>query len=102
MRRHAIQLSVMRVDWTRWRGLGVMGRVSPRFTRLLREAGSGTPVPPQTPEGEVPSLAAVRSAAPEARRGLMDTLLRDKVARVLEIYAPAGEDFHIVDDSENK
>ena len=26
----------------------------------------------------------------------------DKVARVLEIYAPAGEDFHIVDDSENK
>ncbi|HWG44788.1 MAG TPA: type I polyketide synthase [Gemmataceae bacterium] len=83
MRRHAIQLSVMRVDWTRWRGLGVMGRVSPRFTRLLREAGSGTPVPPQTPEGEVPSLAAVRSAAPEARRGLMDTLLRDKVARVL-------------------
>jgi hypothetical protein len=24
------------------------------------------------------------------------------VARVLEIYAPAGEDFHIVDDSENK
>ena len=26
----------------------------------------------------------------------------DNVARVLEIYAPAGEDFHIVDDSENK
>ena len=26
----------------------------------------------------------------------------DKVARVLEIYAPAGEDFHIVDDTENK
>ena len=26
----------------------------------------------------------------------------DKIARVLEIYAPAGEDFHIVDDSENK
>ena len=26
----------------------------------------------------------------------------DTVARVLEIYAPAGEDFHIVDDSENK
>jgi hypothetical protein len=24
------------------------------------------------------------------------------VARVLEIYAPAGEDFHIVDDAENK
>jgi len=26
----------------------------------------------------------------------------DKIARVLEIYAPAGEDFHIVDDAENK
>jgi aryl carrier-like protein len=83
MQRQAIQISVMRVDWARWRGLGVTGRVSPRFAHLLRESTGETPVPTRPHEGELPTLDAVRSAAPEVRRGLLDTVLRDKVARVL-------------------
>src|SRR5262249_10222306 len=31
IRRGNVQVSVMRVDWSRWRGLSVTGRVSPRF-----------------------------------------------------------------------
>ena len=79
MRRQAIQVSVMRVDWARWRGLGVTGRVSPRFAQLLRQAKESMP---STPQG-LPTFDAVRSAAPEERRGLLDVLVRDKVARVL-------------------
>ncbi len=80
MQRQAVQLSVMRVDWRRWRGLGVTGQVSPRFAHLLRQSESSS----QHPQGgELPTLDALRTAAPEARRGLLDTLLRDKVARVL-------------------
>lgn len=79
MRRQAIQISVMRVDWARWRGLGVTGRVSPRFAHLLRQAQEMMPV---TPQG-LPTFDAVRSAAAEERRGLLDVLVRDKVARVL-------------------
>ena len=79
MRRQAIQISVMRVDWARWRGLGVTGRISPRFAQLLRQAQETMP---STPQG-LPTFDAVRAAAPEERRGLLDVLVRDKVARVL-------------------
>lgn len=79
MRRQAIQISVMRVDWARWRGLGVTGRVSPRFVHLLRQAQESMPT---TTQG-LPTFDAVRAAAPEERRGLLDVLVRDKVARVL-------------------
>jgi aryl carrier-like protein len=78
MQQQRIQVSVMRVDWSRWRGLGVTGRVSPRFAHLLQETkavGKG--------DGSLPALAAVRAAGPQERRGLLDGLLRDKVARVL-------------------
>lgn len=68
LQRQAIQVSVMRVDWSRWRGLGVAGRVSPRFAHLLRQESAAcesaqTPAKPQ--------------AAP------LDALIRNKVARVL-------------------
>src|SRR6185437_9568233 len=38
MQRRHVQISVMRVDWSRWRGLGVAGRVSPRFAHLCSQA----------------------------------------------------------------
>jgi amino acid adenylation domain-containing protein len=78
MQRRAVQVSVMRVDWSRWRGLGVTGRVSPRFAHLL-EQGERVGQEPST----LPTLAAVRAAEPGARAGLVDTLVRDKVARLL-------------------
>ena len=78
--RQHVQVSVMRVDWSRWRGLGVTGRVSPRFAHLCGHddagrvaAGNGT-LP-----GATPSWRPIRRRRP----GLLEALLRDKVARVL-------------------
>jgi acyl transferase domain-containing protein/aryl carrier-like protein len=71
MQRQAIQVSVMRVDWARWRGLGATGRVSPRFAQLLQSDLSGGRTPPE---------ATHRGLTPPAQ---IDTLIRDKVARVL-------------------
>ena len=80
LQRRAIQVSVMRVEWSRWRGLGVTGRVSPRFAHLCRraEAANGRATP-----GTLPGRDTLRAAAPEERRSGLDALLRDKVARVL-------------------
>ena len=41
MQRQHVQVSVMRVEWSRWRGLGVTGRVSPRFAHLCGQADAG-------------------------------------------------------------
>ncbi len=71
LQRRAIQISVMRVDWSRWRGLGVSGRVSPRFAHLLQSVGPAT-VPEQSSH---PLL--------HDRGSNLGALLRDKVARVL-------------------
>jgi polyketide synthase 12/epothilone polyketide synthase D len=80
MRGQAIQAGVMRVDWSRWRGAGVTGRVSPRFAHLLEQHKSGAAH--DEPRG-LPTADAVRASAPEAQRAMLDTLLRGKTARVL-------------------
>jgi acyl transferase domain-containing protein/NAD(P)-dependent dehydrogenase (short-subunit alcohol dehydrogenase family)/acyl carrier protein len=71
LQRRAIQIGVMRVDWSRWRGLGVSGRVSPRFAHLLQSVGTAT-VPEQSSQPQ-----------PHGRGSDLGALLRDKVARVL-------------------
>jgi aryl carrier-like protein len=71
LQRRAIQVSVMRVDWSRWRGLGVSGRVSPRFAHLLQSVGGST-----VPEQHFQPLIHDRASD-------LGALLRDKVARVL-------------------
>jgi acyl carrier protein/NAD(P)-dependent dehydrogenase (short-subunit alcohol dehydrogenase family) len=71
LQRRAIQVGVMRVDWSRWRGLGVSGRVSPRFAHLLQLVEAAT-VPEQRSD---PHL--------HGRGSDLGSLLRDKVARVL-------------------
>ncbi len=73
MRRSAIQISVMRVDWSRWRGLGVTGRVSPRFAHLLQQRESSSA------GSENRAERSARVSDPAA----LETLLRDKLARVL-------------------
>jgi NADPH:quinone reductase-like Zn-dependent oxidoreductase/acyl carrier protein len=70
LQRRTIQVGVMRVDWSRWRGLGVSGRVSPRFAHLVSDQ-SGRRQPPES------SLGGQTSPPP------IDVLIRDKVARVL-------------------
>lgn len=80
LQREHIQVSVMRLEWSRWRGLGVTGRVSPRFAHLCRTDDAG---PGHASDGTLPTLDAIRAAAPEEREKLVDLLVRDKVARVL-------------------
>ncbi|HZT80840.1 MAG TPA: SDR family NAD(P)-dependent oxidoreductase, partial [Gemmataceae bacterium] len=78
--RQYVQVSVMRVEWSRWRGLGVTGKVSPRFAHLCQMAGANGAA---APANGLPGRDAIRAAGPDERRNLLDLLLRDKVARVL-------------------
>ena len=71
----------MRVDWSRWRGLGVTGRVSPRFAHLCGQADAGRR--PGRRRRPCPGATPSWRPMPEDRPGLLGTLLRDKVARVL-------------------
>jgi NADPH:quinone reductase-like Zn-dependent oxidoreductase/aryl carrier-like protein len=80
MQREQIQASVMRFDRSLWRGLGVTGRVSPRLAHLCRQAEAG---PGSARQPGLSGRGAVSAAAPEARRGVLEALLREKVARVL-------------------
>jgi acyl transferase domain-containing protein/NADPH:quinone reductase-like Zn-dependent oxidoreductase/aryl carrier-like protein len=80
MQRQHVQISVMRVEWSRWRGLGVTGRVSPRFAHLCCQAGGADG---RAADGEVPRRETILAAGPEQRSGMVEALLHDKVARVL-------------------
>src|SRR5262249_18471893 len=80
MQRDHVQVGVMRMEWSRWRGLGVSGHVSPGFAHLCRlEERGKVPLAGANRAGG----DAIRAAAAEDRPGLLETLLRDKVARVL-------------------
>lgn len=80
MQRQLTQVSVMRVDWSRWRGLGVTGRLSPRFAHLLRDRASSAAA---NADGPLSPREAVQAAPLEERRALIGSVLRDKVARIL-------------------
>jgi aryl carrier-like protein len=80
MRRQYVQVSVMRVEWSRWRGLGITGRVSPRFAHLCGQADASHGA---TLNGALPGRDAILAADPQGRLELVGELLRDKVARVL-------------------
>ena len=77
-----IQKSVLRMDWTRWRGLGITGDVSMRFAHLLRgrsEAG--------TKQVRVASPEEFRQAGPEEQRQLIANVVGTKAASLLGIQA---------------
>lgn len=80
IQREHVQVSVMRLEWSRWRGLGVTGRVSHRFAHLCRQDEPGQA---RVADGALPDRGAIEAASPEARAEILGDLLRDKVARVL-------------------
>jgi NADPH:quinone reductase-like Zn-dependent oxidoreductase/aryl carrier-like protein len=82
MQREHIEVSAVRLEWSRWRGMGVTGRISPRLAHLCRRAEAGQGQGPALPQG-LTGRDAVRAAAPGERRGLLEALLVQKVARVL-------------------
>ncbi|MGI9471022.1 MAG: SDR family NAD(P)-dependent oxidoreductase, partial [Rubripirellula sp.] len=70
-----VQMSVLRMDWSLWRGLGITGEVSPRFAHLIHRR-SGDDV-------RVASADEIRDANPARRQELVDDLLRFKVGSLL-------------------
>ncbi|MCA9134759.1 MAG: KR domain-containing protein, partial [Planctomycetales bacterium] len=75
----AVQMSVLRMDWTLWRGLGITNRVSPRFAHLLRSSQEDT----TGPVGEEATPRSLRNAQGEERFALLDRLLRGKAGSLL-------------------
>jgi NADPH:quinone reductase-like Zn-dependent oxidoreductase/SAM-dependent methyltransferase/NAD(P)-dependent dehydrogenase (short-subunit alcohol dehydrogenase family)/aryl carrier-like protein len=75
----AVQVGVMHIDWDRWRGLGVSGKVPPRFLALCKDAKTEV----ADNSGGLPGRRALLAAGGEQRRQMLQTLLRDKVAQVL-------------------
>jgi NADPH:quinone reductase-like Zn-dependent oxidoreductase/SAM-dependent methyltransferase/acyl carrier protein len=72
-------VGVMNIDWRRWGAGG--GSISPRFAELVR-AGTAGDEASQVRSGSA-ARKALLAAAPDERRELMRTLLREQVARVL-------------------
>ena len=81
MQLHEQQLSVLRIDWTLWRGLGITSRVSPRFAHLLRSRGGE-----ETNVGQQLANADQLRAANNSDRAVMvERLLRFKAGALLGI-----------------
>jgi acyl transferase domain-containing protein/NAD(P)-dependent dehydrogenase (short-subunit alcohol dehydrogenase family)/aryl carrier-like protein len=74
----AVQLSVLRMDWSLWRGLGITNRVSPRFAHLLRRSESASEL-----SGQTASAARLRQCAAGQRQTLISGMLRSKISSLL-------------------
>jgi acyl transferase domain-containing protein/NADPH:quinone reductase-like Zn-dependent oxidoreductase/aryl carrier-like protein len=72
------QLSVLRMDWTLWRGLGITNRVSPRFAHLLKHSDSSG-----QPEMEFGNAESLRSASSEKRIRMISSMMRGKIGSLL-------------------
>jgi len=74
----ATQISVLRIDWSIWRGLGITGRVSPRFLHLVQYQAAGD----ELTDGAT-SPAQLRAADETQRCPMVAGLLRAKIASLL-------------------
>ncbi len=75
------QLSVLRIDWSLWRGLGITSRVSPRFAHLLRNRASDE----SSDHQKLASAEQLRTANLCDRPALVERLLRYKAGALLGI-----------------
>ncbi len=76
----AIQLSVLRMDWSLWRGLGITDRVSPRFAHLLRQSKEQSQC-----EELATNAVGLRAAHAQRRATLVEGMLRNKAGALLGI-----------------
>jgi acyl carrier protein len=76
----AIQLSVLRMDWSLWRGLGITNRVSPRFAHLLQQSAAESEC-----EELITNAAGLRAAQGPRRATLVEGMLRNKAGALLGI-----------------
>lgn len=83
LQNHELQVSVLRIDWSLWRGLGVTQRVSPRFAHLLRDISS-TGI---AANDDSASADRLRSMPTTERAELVEKMLRVKTGSLLGISA---------------
>lgn len=81
MHARAVQVSVMRVEWSRWTGLGVNGKISPRFAHLMPQRNGDEASFGQSPRELVQAVSA------DERPQVIAEMLRDKIVGVLGIPA---------------
>ncbi len=77
----ALQMSVLRMDWSVWRGLGITSKVSPRFAHLLRGSGKSA----ESGQPEQASLEEIRSASALDRIEMIRVILAERLATLLGI-----------------
>ncbi|MCA9160555.1 MAG: KR domain-containing protein, partial [Planctomycetales bacterium] len=83
LQNHELQVSVLRIDWSLWRGLGVTQRISPRFAHLLRDtSSSGT-----TAADDWASADQLRNMPATERAEMVEKMLRAKAGSLLGISA---------------
>ncbi|MEM9588789.1 MAG: SDR family NAD(P)-dependent oxidoreductase, partial [Planctomycetota bacterium] len=71
----AVQASVLRMDWSRWRGIGTSDQVSPRFAHLVRQGAFET-------DSEL-DLASLRNVDDSVRQDLIAQAMSDKLTSLL-------------------
>ena len=77
----ALQLSVLRMDWSLWRGLGITSQVSPRFAHLLRNRSTGG----GSGKVEIANAEEIRAADAAKRTEMISLILRSKAGTLLGI-----------------
>jgi NAD(P)-dependent dehydrogenase (short-subunit alcohol dehydrogenase family)/acyl carrier protein len=81
LRTDPVHTGVMRVEWRKW-GEGIpFDVVTPRFQHLIEEHAAGA----ESSQSSGATLRALREAKPAERRKMLETLVRNQVARVLGI-----------------
>jgi acyl transferase domain-containing protein/NADPH:quinone reductase-like Zn-dependent oxidoreductase/acyl carrier protein len=75
----AIQMSVLRIDWSVWRGLGLTQKVSPRFAHLLQSPSESEAVASDSQA----SAEQLRATSGALRSSLVEALLRSKLSSLL-------------------
>ncbi|NNE00359.1 MAG: SDR family NAD(P)-dependent oxidoreductase, partial [Pirellulaceae bacterium] len=76
----SVQMSVLRMDWSTWRGLGLTTRVSPRFAHLIHGAGDAADV-----RGAHVTADDLRAADQFKRIEMIGEMLRAKAGKLLGI-----------------
>lgn len=81
LQNHELQLSVLRIDWSVWRGLGVTQRVSPRFAHLLRSHH----VHDKTAADDWATAGSLRNMSATEQAATVEKMLRIKAGSLLGI-----------------
>ena len=82
IRTNASQASVLKMDWSLWRGLGLTKNVSPRFSHLIRADAT-------TDDRQSFDIETVRQMVEDERRASITDLITAKLGRLLGIHAEA-------------